>query len=150
MCRSIGIKFVSWTYMYTKLNYYRQTCDSNISVQMWRKVILRHIFVLIRRWCCRACPASHSAASRDLRYIFICQGAVRGFQFSVQHDHPSKTVWQNWSTWVSRGLRACVFLTSPRTGPGQCELASRPPRRSPSTSVPLRGVCFHLRNSHCS
>ena len=44
----------------------------------------------IRRWRCRACPASHSAAPRNLRHL--CQGAVRGFQFSVQHDHPTEAV----------------------------------------------------------
>ena len=40
----------------------------------------------------------------------------------------------------------------PPTGPvyGHELSPSRPPRRSPSTSVPLRGVCFHLCCSRCS
>ena len=45
MCRNIRIKFLSWAYMYTTLNVFRQTCDWNKSVQIWWKVILRHIFV---------------------------------------------------------------------------------------------------------
>ena len=46
----------------------------------------------IRWWCCHACPASLSAAPRDPQHI--CQGVVRGFLFSVQHNHPTEAVWQ--------------------------------------------------------
>ena len=47
MCRNIGNKFLSWTYMHTTSNSFWKTCDSNKSVQIWREVILRHIFVHI-------------------------------------------------------------------------------------------------------
>ena len=63
-------------------------------------------------------------------------------QHSTQSSHGSCLT--NWSTWVLRGLCACGFWTSSRTGHSQWESASRPPGRSPSTSVPLRGVCSHL------
>ena len=92
MSRSIGIKILSWTYMYTTLNYFREICDSNMSVQMWRKVILRHIFVRIRRWCCRACPASHSAASRDLRYISYARVLFVDFSSAFNTIIPRKLI----------------------------------------------------------
>ena len=52
MCRNILITFLSWAYMNTSLFFlflfsFRQTCDSNKSVQTWREVILTHIFVQI-------------------------------------------------------------------------------------------------------
>ena len=34
MCRNIRIKFLSWAYMYTTLTFFRQTCDSNKSIQI--------------------------------------------------------------------------------------------------------------------
>ena len=48
MCRNIGIKFLSWTYVYVyNSQNFRHMCDSDKSVQVWQEVILKDIFVQV-------------------------------------------------------------------------------------------------------
>ena len=100
----------------------------------------------IRWWCCRACPASLSAAPRDPQHI--CQGVVRGFLFSVQHNHPTEAVWQT----DPHGRREVSVRVDSELPPGQApvsenrqaNLRDHPQRLGPS------GVCSHLCCPHCS